>query len=217
MSLFTTTWTAANGAAWPDGWTTTTPATATTDIQSLKGRQVSATTAGFGPSARYNVTSAISDFELTCNIEFLTAATSYCLIAFRGDSYVANRGVPSNGYALYFAGTPSLQFFGFVSGTPVGLASVAPSISGAVFRIRLLVTTSNAIASMKAKLWNFADPEPDAWTLTASDGTYPSGFVGLGVESSAAAAEGMGWDDLVLTYPPGQPATPAVRRYYSLA
>lgn len=217
MSLFTETWTAANGAAWNSAnWTTTTPATATTDVQSNKGRQVSATTPGTGPSAKFLGSSTITDFEATWSAEFLTAATSYSVFSFHGDTFIANRGAVTNGYLLLFTGGPSLAFYGMVGGSASLLTSAVPSVSGAVFRFRLLVANSNATCTMKAKAWTDANAEPDAWTISTSDATYLSGIVGIGVESTAAAAEGMGWDDLVITYPPAPSSSPA-RRYYSLA
>lgn len=213
MSVFYDSFTDTDGAAPRSEWTTATPAGATNEILSNGLHQVTGSTAPTGPSAKFNVKTDIGDFELRATGTILTAASTYFLITFRGDSYVTNRAVPNNGYIVYLDGSPSLQFFGLVSGTPVGLASVAPlTLSGAVINFRLNVTTSNATSAFKVKVWHPGIGEPDAWSLTASDGTYPTGFVGIGVEDISTATAGISWDDLQLDYPPAVPPMAAYAR-----
>lgn len=196
MTTFTETWTGSNSSAWAASWTVAAPTGGINDIQSNAGRQVSGSVAGQGPNAFYNVNTSITDFDLRVNGTY-SIASQYVTIQFRGSTPVANRAIPSNGYVLYLDGAAIFQILGLSGGSPVGLGSTTVPI-GPNPSIRLLVVGP----VFHAKAWNRGEPEPVNWDLTITEGTFTSGYVGLGTEDPSAAQSIWTWDDLRLTYPP---------------
>lgn len=195
-ATYTDTFTGTDGSAPSAAWTLTNATGASQSIQGNRLRQISGSTAGTAASARFNRNTAIIDFEIAGTVEFMTSVDSYALIAFRGDTLVANRGIPTNGYVVQFT-SGAINLFGVVAGTPTLLATATILGTGGsvlTFRIRVVGST------IQVKAYGGSDTTAGAYDITTTETTYTSGFVSIGTESTPSGSQEMRWDDVTISF-----------------
>ena len=193
-STATTTFTVADGAAWPTPWVVErVPAGGGATVVSGMGRVTSGSAGGSATAdtaaVRYGVAAVDSDVLLTWRP--ITADPVAAYVA-RSD---AASLAPQAGVIVEVTAT-ALRLVEYTAGTPAVLAS-APITAGTGVDYRLRVTVSEQTAS--ARVWPAADPEPVDWGVTSAI-QATQGYQGLTVGSGAtAAAQTVAFDDITIT------------------
>jgi hypothetical protein len=195
-NTYTETFTGADNSAPAAVWTVVNATGASSTIQGNRLRQIAGSTASTATTARFNINTAVTDFEFRAASELMTSVDSGFMVAFRGDAYVANRGFPTNGYLLYATSAGSI-IYRVDAGGLTGLNTVATlgGTGGTVVSFVLRVVGSH----LQAKVWA-GGAEPGTWDIDVTDSTYTYGFVGIGTESTPSVSQEIRWDNITIEF-----------------
>lgn len=194
-STATTTFTLADGSAWPTPWQVErVPVGGGATVAGGMGRLSSGATGGYASpdtvAARYGV--AVADSEVLLTFRLVTS-DAFPALVLRSDQ--ANLD-PGTGVVLSWTKTglkaETVQQYTYAQ---VGSAVKAHTV-GVDYRLRVSCTGG----SLMARTWPLADPEPATWDITATIPTGVAGYQGLTVGSGqAAAAQTVAFDDIAFT------------------
>jgi chitodextrinase len=184
VPIATETWTGADGAVWPAGWTTYRNAT----IQGGRGRLASLTTANVSPSW-FGSMSPVADFNMYVTITLGTATGSFWVgVA----SAAADNSEPyADGSVVKFGigggNISELVVRGIKAGNAhevayasISSAPVVPSATG----VRVRVQRVGAL--VQAKVWPAGTTEPATWRISGTDATPPTSTANRAFLSYAA-------------------------------
>jgi hypothetical protein len=167
-ALFTDTWTAADGASWGPAWTTGTSG-GTVDTQAGAGRLSFTDVAGAYARAQLTGVTPPADSELLLSYRWgQTTQQAWANLYLRGSGGWQNAYRPRTGYGLEMSstsGTVSLRKN--VNGTVTTIQTVAAA--QAVTTAKQWLRLSISGTTIRFKIWTDGQPEPTAWTATATD------------------------------------------------
>jgi hypothetical protein len=199
-SLYSETWTGANGAGWPAAWATG-GTNGSASIQSNEGRLTFNDVANAFARAQLTAVTARPDADLLTSYQFSsTTAGSYFSVYVRGSGGWQNGYRPVNGYGLQItpnSGTITLEKN--VAGTRTTIQNVAgaQTVSTAKHWLRLRATGS----TIQFRTWLDGTPEPSTWATTVTDSSVTGNgqtFLSLNRAASNVGAKFVALDDLVL-------------------
>ena len=191
----TTTFTAANGSAWPAPWVTAKmPTGGAANIQSNEGRIVTAAVVGNYDSVDATAVrhqNQAADLDVTFTVRRVTSGVDPRFIL-RSDRDDLD---PENGVVVPLSGS-TLKI---VTVTGYVYADAATSATtwatGTSYRVRVQA----AGVTVRAKKWAVGDVEPAAWAVTASVARTSSGHWGWWVSpGQTAAAYTAAFDDVTI-------------------
>ena len=193
-STATTTFTQADGSAWPTPWVVErVPSGGGATVTTGMGRLTSGATGGSANSdavaVRYGTDVVDSDVLLTWRPVTADPVAAYVA---RSDSATL---APTTGVVVEFTCT-ALRVVEYSAGTPNVLATTPLSATvGTDYRLRVSISGQTA----QARVWPAANTEPTDWGVTASIAPT-NGYQGLTTTSGAAAgAQTVAFDDITIT------------------
>ncbi len=200
--LYATTFTGADGAAWPAGWTTATAAGGTASLRSNAGQLAFSNSSGSFARAQLTGLAARADSDITFSYRWRDpAAKGYLNLTLRGSGGWAGAYRPASGYGLEFTSTTtSVTVKEVVGGTTSTLATLAnaQAMTTAKQWVRLRVSGS----TIQVKTWPDGQAEPTAWRTSITDATVTAAgqvYLSYVRSSTATAARAVDIDDLVVT------------------
>lgn len=193
-STATTTFTQADGSAWPTPWVVErVPAGGGATVTTGMGRLTSGSTGGSANTdavaVRYGTDVVDSDVLLTWRPVTADPVAAYVA---RSDSATL---APTTGVVVEVTRT-ALRLVEYSAGTPAVLATAALTTTvGTDYRLRIALSGQTA----QARVWPAADAEPTEWGVS-SPIAPTNGYQGLTTSSgSAAGAQTVAFDDITIT------------------
>ncbi len=198
--LWQETWSAGDGPAWPQGWTSSSTAGS---VVTQQGAGTLALTDTSGAFARSQLTGApaTADEELLTSFRWSsTAPGAYLNVYLRGSGGWQNAYRPRSGYGLELQNTSSsVAVKKNVNGvtTTLGVVNGAQAVTTARQWLRVRVVGSE----LRWKVWTDGTSEPTAWEGTHVDSSVSAGgqlFVSVVRSGSNVGSKGVTLDDLEL-------------------
>ncbi|MFZ0157920.1 MAG: CotH kinase family protein, partial [Kineosporiaceae bacterium] len=200
--LYATTFTGADGAAWPTGWTTGTAAGGTATIRADAGQLAFANTSGSYARAQLSGLAARADSDVTFSYRWRDpAAKGYLNVALRGSGGWSGAYRPANGYGLEFTSTSTSVTVKEMSGgttTTVATLTNAQATTTATQWVRLRVVGS----TVQVKTWAGGQAEPTPWRSSITDPSISAAgqvYLSYVRSSTATAGRAVDLDDLVVS------------------
>jgi hypothetical protein len=199
-TLYTDTWTGADGAPWSPSWTTS-GQSGTVSIASNAGQLAFNDVSGAYARAQLSGVAPVADTDLVMSFAWSsTAAKAYAEVFVRGTGGWQNPYRPVNGYGIELANTStSVLLLKTVNGTTTTLQTVsAQQVTTGKQWLRLRVSGS----TVQFKVWPDGQSEPTGWNATATDTSVAAAgqlFIANVRSSTDVGAKAISLDNLTLS------------------